>query len=95
MLEFPCDGISGGLASGVFVELEAAVSTVPDALVPWALDLSSDGSQLTYTYDPHNTHTGISGLMQAIRDAGLLLKDLKTTQSSLEEIFVKLVKGKL
>ena len=78
----------------LIVELEEGVSALPESLFPWALDLSTDGSRLTYTYDPHTTHTGISGLLQAISSAGLRLKDLKTTQSSLEEIFVNLVKGK-
>ena len=78
----------------LIVELEEAVSVVPGVLAPWALDLSGDGGRLIYTYDPHNTRTGISGLLQAIREAGLVLKDLKSTQSSLEEIFVKLVKAK-
>ena len=78
----------------LIVELEGAVSTVPDVLAPWALDLSAGGSQLTYTYDPHSTHTGISGLLGAISESGLLIKDLKTTQSSLEEIFVNLVTTK-
>jgi ABC-2 type transport system ATP-binding protein len=78
----------------LIVELEEAVNSVPEALAAWALDLSADGSQLTFTYDPHKTHTGISDLLQAISGAGLLLKDLKTTQSSLEEIFVSLVKAK-
>jgi ABC-2 type transport system ATP-binding protein len=78
----------------LILELEEAVSSVPGALAAWALDLSADGSQLTFTYDPHKTHTGISELLQAISGAGLLLKDLKTTQSSLEEIFVSLVKAK-
>ena len=78
----------------LIVELEEAVSALPGALAPWALDLSADGGWLTYTYDPHNTRTGISGLLQAIREAGLVLKDLKSTQSSLEEIFVNLVKAK-
>ena len=63
-------------------------------LTPWALDLAADGCKLTYTYDPHNTHTGINGLLQAIRDAGLLIKDVHTTKTSLEEIFVSLVKKK-
>ena len=78
----------------LIVELEEAVSALPGALAPWALDLSADGGRLTYTYDPHNTRTGISGLLQAIREAGLVLKDLESTQSSLEEIFVNLVKAK-
>ena len=78
----------------LIVELEEPVSAVPDALAPWALDLSVDGSRLTYTYDPHNTNTGISDMLQAIRKAGLLLKDLKSTQSSLEDIFVNLLRDK-
>jgi len=78
----------------LIVDLEEAVNNVPDALAPWALDLSAAGSRLTYTYDPHNTRTGISDLLQAIREAGLELKDLKTTQSSLEDIFINLVKAK-
>jgi ABC-2 type transport system ATP-binding protein len=67
------------------------VDTVPDGLAPWALDISADGRQLTYTYDPHSTHTGISGLLAALGESGLSVKDLNTTQSSLEEIFVNLV----
>jgi ABC-2 type transport system ATP-binding protein len=78
----------------LIIELGEAVSAVPDVLAPWALDLSADGGWLTYTYDPHNTGTGISGLLQAIKEAGLVLTDLKSTQSSLEEIFVELVKAK-
>jgi len=78
----------------LIVELETAVAKVPEALGRWALEISADGTRLTYTYDPHNTHTGISALLQAIGEAGLTLKDLKTTQSSLEDIFVSLVKRK-
>jgi ABC-2 type transport system ATP-binding protein len=58
------------------------------------LALSADGSSITYTYDTHAEQTGITALLQALNDAGLSLKDLKTTQSSLEDIFVKLVGGK-
>ena len=77
----------------LIVDLEEAVNTVPDELAAWALDLSAAGSRLTYTYDPHSTHNGISDLLQAIREAGLELKDLKMTQSSLEDIFINLVKA--
>ena len=78
----------------LIVELEEAVSAVPDVL---ALGAGPVGrwQPLTYTYDPHNTHTGITGLLQAISEAGLVLKDLNTTQSSLEEIFVNLVKSQI
>ncbi|MEN8206024.1 MAG: ABC transporter ATP-binding protein [Pseudomonadota bacterium] len=78
----------------LIVDIEEAVSIVPDTLAPWSLDLSAAGSRLTYTYDPRNTRTGISDLLQAISEAGLVLKDLKTTQSSLEEIFVNLVSAR-
>jgi ABC-2 type transport system ATP-binding protein len=77
----------------LIVELEKGITALPEALAPWTLDLSTDGSKLTYTYDPHDPQTGINGLLQAIGDTGLLLKDIQTTQSSLEEIFVGLVKG--
>jgi ABC-2 type transport system ATP-binding protein len=67
------------------------VGSVPGVLAPWALELSDAGSELTYTYDPHSAHTGISGLLGALSESGLSIKDLKTTKSSLEEIFVNLV----
>lgn len=76
------------------IELKQAIAEIPEALVDWALELSADGSQLTYTYDPHNPRTGISGLIEAIRDAGLSLQDVDTSQSTLEEIFVSLVNKK-
>ena len=78
----------------LIVDLERAVTAVPAALAPWKLDLSPAGDRLTYTYDPHKAHTGISDLLQAVRDEGLVLKDLKTTQSSLEDIFINQVQAK-
>jgi len=78
----------------LIIELEDALSEMPEVLVSHALDLSANGSTLTYTYDPHKTRTGINELLQAIRDAGLLIKDVHTTKTSLEEIFVSLVKAK-
>ncbi len=78
----------------LIIELESALSALPEVLAPWTLDLSTDGCKLTYTYDPHKTHTGINELLQTIRDAGLSLKDVHTTKTSLEEIFVSLVKTK-
>ena len=78
----------------MIIELKEAVKTVPEILSEWALELSADGEQLVYTYDPHNTRTGITGLLDAIRDSGLSLQDVNTSQSSLEDIFVNLVKEK-
>ena len=76
------------------IELDEAVGQVPAMLAPWSLELSVDGSRLTYTYDPHSSHTGIPDLLQAISAAGLTLKDFNTTQSSLEDIFVNMLKSK-
>ena len=76
------------------IELKQATSQIPGTLAHWALQLSDDGEQLTYNYDSSNPHTGIAELLRAVSDAGLLLKDVKTTQSSLEEIFINLVKTK-
>ena len=78
----------------LIIELEEALSVLPEVLVPLALDLSANGCTLTYTYDPHKTRTGINELLQALRDADLLIKDVHTTKTSLEEIFVSLVKTK-
>lgn len=78
----------------LILELDTVLTAVPESLQAWALELSADGCQLTYTYDPHKIQTGINELLQAIRDADLLLKDVHTTKTSLEEIFVSLVKTK-
>jgi len=77
----------------MIIELDEAVDQVPAMLAPWSLELSVDGCRLTYTYDPHSSHTGIPGLLQAISAAGLTLKDFNTTQSSLEDIFVNMLKS--
>ena len=53
--------------------------------------LSDDGTKLTYTYDTTGDGTGITALLLAINESGLSLKDMQTTQSSLEDIFVNLV----
>jgi len=78
----------------LIVELDKSLRDMPEALDVWSLELSTDGKKLTYTYDPLNADTGINGLLQGITDSGLSIKDLQTTQSSLEEIFVSLVNAK-
>ena len=77
----------------LIIELEAPVGELPESLDTWKLERSSDGRQLVYTYDPHIDDTGINGLLQAITESGLVVKDLQTTQSSLEDIFVSLVRA--
>ncbi|MGD8784692.1 MAG: ABC transporter ATP-binding protein [Thioalkalispiraceae bacterium] len=77
------------------IELESPLSTIPTPLNQFDLELADEDSQLVYTYDPHKPHTGIHELLNAIGEAGLVIKDLSTTQTSLEEIFVNLVKGQV
>ncbi len=77
----------------LIVEINQPLVDVPEVLGSRALELSPDGRQLTYTYDPLSADTGINNLLREISGAGLSIKDLQTTQSSLEEIFVSLVKA--
>ena len=73
------------------IELEHTIESIPQSLTLWSLELSDEGNQLTYTYDSHSEHTGIAELLRAIDRSGLLLKDVNTSQSSLEDIFINLV----
>ena len=74
------------------LELAAPLASVPDALADFALALSPDGHELTYRYDTKAERTGITRLLQALADAGIRFRDLRTSQSSLEQIFVELVR---
>ena len=73
------------------VLLTAPLQDVPNALAEYNLALSPDGSSLIYTYDTRSDRTGITRLLTDISAAGLVLNDVKTRESSLEEIFVGLV----
>jgi len=74
------------------LELHQSLDAVPSALDAFNLDLGADGAHLIYTYDTQGKHTGITALLTALHDAGVKFKDLNTTQSSLEDIFVTLVR---
>jgi ABC-2 type transport system ATP-binding protein len=74
------------------LELHTALETVPSALAPYKLELGNSGSELTYTYDTQAERTGITSLLKDLSDAGIRFKDLNTKESSLEDIFVSLVK---
>jgi ABC-2 type transport system ATP-binding protein len=76
----------------LIIELTAPISGLPESLSPYVLMLSEDGRHVTYTYDTKGDSTGITALLQDLNTASLELKDLKTTQSSLEDIFVELVR---
>ena len=71
--------------------LQQRLDAVPDALAPYGLTLGAGGSELTYTYDTQGERTGITALLRDVGEAGIRFRDLQTTQSSLEDIFVDLV----
>ena len=74
------------------VELQDEISKVPDSLEKYQLVLGKNKMSIDYTYNVQAEQTGITNLLQDLKDAGLKLKDLKTEQSTLEKIFVSLVK---
>ncbi len=74
------------------LHLNRALEAVPQALETYSLELGPDGCELTYTYDTKQERTGITALLSDLNSAGIYFNDLKTSQSSLEEIFVDLVR---
>ncbi len=78
----------------LMLHLYEELDAIPSELERFALELSEDRRELTYTYDTKGEHTGITDLIHGLRDAGIRFNDLQTTQSSLEEIFVDLVRKK-
>ncbi|WP_072372481.1 ABC transporter ATP-binding protein [Hyphomicrobium sp. NDB2Meth4] len=76
------------------LQLSAPLSEIPGALAKHELELSNGGNTLTYTYDTRAGRTGITSLLDDMRSAGIGFSDLDTTQSSLEDIFVDLVRSK-
>ena len=74
------------------VELQDEISKIPDSLEKYQLVLGKNKMSIDYTYNVQAEQTGITNLLQDLKDAGLKLKDLKTEQSTLEKIFVSLVK---
>jgi ABC-2 type transport system ATP-binding protein len=75
------------------LHLQGKVEAIPEALNAYHLELSDDHCHLTYTYDTKGERTGITSLLGDLRNAGIRFYDLDTTQSSLEEIFVSLVRA--
>jgi ABC-2 type transport system ATP-binding protein len=73
--------------------LQEPLAAVPDALAQWPLELADGGRALVYTFDAQAEHTGIAGLLRRLAEHGIDFKDLHSRESSLEEIFVELVRG--
>ena len=74
------------------LHLHKRLDAVPDALATHRLTLAADGSELVYTYDTQGERTGITALLRDLNQAGIRFRDLHTTQTSLEDIFVDLVR---
>ena len=74
------------------VELQQEINEIPASLKKYNLLIGNNNMSLDYTYNLKEKQTGITNLLQDIKDSGLKLKDLKTEQSNLEKIFVTLVR---
>ena len=76
------------------LHLQRRLDSIPDELAGNQLELSNDGTELVYTFDAQGDRTGIAALMRQLSELGIDFKDLQTSQSSLEEIFVSLVRSR-
>ena len=76
------------------LQLQAPLSAMPGGLESWPLELSGDGQTLTYTFDTQGDDTGIAELLRKLGELGVDFKDLRSSESSLEEIFVSIVRGR-
>ena len=77
----------------LIIDLQSSIKSLPILLKNFNLELNNEGNKIIYTYDTKNENTGITSLLQTLRDEGIKLKDINTEQSSLENIFINLVKG--
>ena len=76
----------------LLIELQDKITQIPDQLSKYELVIGQDQMSLIYNYNVRAERTGITNLLQELKEAGLKMRDLKTEQSSLEKIFVTLVK---
>ena len=76
------------------VHLNHPLSKVPDPLAQYSLALSEDGACLTYTFDENHDDVGVAEILRKLSECGIDFKDLHSSQSSFEDIFVSLVHGK-
>ena len=74
------------------LHLQGKIDAVPAQLAPYKLEICDDGNALIYDYDTRGERTGITSLLGDLRNAGIRFSDIDTTQSSLEDIFVSLVR---
>ena len=74
------------------IELQEKIETIPDSLKEYNLTITNEGQALCFTYNSQAETTGITTLLQEVKNSGLKLKDLKSAQTSLENIFEQLLK---
>ena len=74
------------------LQLQQPITAIPEPLASFDLKLSAAGDEIVYIYDTQGERTGITTLLQGLAEAGIRFRDLSTSQSSLEDIFVSLVK---
>ena len=77
----------------LIIDLHEKIQIIPNSLNKYSLILNKNGTKLTYTYDNKKEKTGTTSLLNDLREQGLSLKDINTKNSSLESIFINLVKG--
>ncbi|MDR7117542.1 ABC transporter ATP-binding protein [Caulobacter sp. BE254] len=75
------------------LQLQSPLEAIPARLSDYPLELAADGHELVYTFDAQAEETGIAGLLRRLSEEGVDFKDLHTSQSSLEDIFVSLVRA--
>ncbi|MGE0115972.1 MAG: ABC transporter ATP-binding protein [Steroidobacteraceae bacterium] len=75
------------------LQLQSPLERIPDKLSGRQLELAADGHALIYTFDAQSDATGIAGLLRQLNELGIDFKDLQTSESSLEDIFVSLVRA--
>ncbi|RUW76431.1 MULTISPECIES: ABC transporter ATP-binding protein [unclassified Mesorhizobium] len=76
----------------LMLELRSPLAAIPESFSRYALELSPSGDQLTYTYDNQSDRPGVASLMRDLEAAGIQFRDIDTENSSLEEIFVNLLR---
>ena len=76
------------------LHLQSPLASIPAALAGLPLELAKDGNELIYHFDTQQSETGIAGLLRKLGEVGIEFKDLHTAESSLEDIFVNLVRSR-
>jgi len=76
------------------LHLQNPLTRIPEQLAGRQLELSADGNSLSYTFDTQSDDTGIASLLRQLNELGIDFRDLQTSESSLEDIFVSLVQAR-